>query len=1325
MSWMDGTSRKVLAAKGVNGNASIYWPVSLSYSRETKTLYWLDVLSQTIESITIVEPIIRISRKVGALYSQSMAVADSKIYWTDNSKDIIQVASVDSMDFKRDMKVYNRSPEKKSFLKSVDQSRYLDYVEPKEQMSCPGVWFPLPSTGVCLCGDGYSKNALGSACLKSPTPTTIRDRTECKLEEFNCKSLDECINRKFICDGTPDCSDASDEQLQPDGGPCPVQCFFKCDGLRCLEKHQVCNLESDCIDETDESIAQCHNSTELDDYTFSYDYCDEFLCDNGNCVPAEQRCDSVDNCGDGSDETFCAILGGTTEKIFDPKVDEPDDPDPESELDDHIVDLSECKSPDYYCVKNRKCISMWKICDGISDCSDSSDELGSCSEKMCDHITDCQFFCHNAPNTGFICYCPQHMTLEADGRICSAPQACDEFSTCSHFCEKLNPLKVKCKCYQGYQLKEDNFTCESTFKEDPVLLFSNRHILRGIKLNKKHTEIRSYYSMAKNIIGLDFYYDQISHEYEVMWTDITKDQILSGKFHNDELLNVKAIVESDLSTTEAVAVDWIGKNLYWIDSTLKHIEVSTKEGLHRATLISENIVKPRSMAIDSRFGYLFWSDWEEEEPRIERSTLAGEERSTIFFLKQIGGAWPNGITLDYAKKRVFFLDARSKEIHTVDYNGANHKRILKNFDYLHHPFAITIYENNVYWTDWRLGSVVKADKFTGKNVSIFYQSSTQPFDIKVMHPSRQPWDYGDGQMIISPCDNANCSHLCLLSTHGSFKCACPHMMRLNEDNKVICEKVDEILFYITNKPEIRAVELKHPMSNAISTIYHTQLILAPNHIAIHPIDSRIFWADLQLKEIKSVKLSTAVLTTSQKIETILDSAVHDVEALAIEYRSNLMYIAQSISEEDESERIMASSEGGHRLLVGNLHGEYLSVLMDNINVISSLIIVPQERKIYYSITEQKEDGIRYIIYQCSLDGSKKVPLIFEDEVVESLTFDGSSRRLYFLKNNRKIFYFDLKLQKTELVNTYYGANGTDDDKFTDLFISSIEVYKESIYFGENTTSTVRFCKKELCRVPEIYRNNTQNIRQLKILALSDYTLNAEDSSGCFQNNGNCDHLCIPLEGSNLVCKCSIGYSIDPIDYKKCIGSDDIIIYSLGYELKGVLINSTEINALAPLQRVNVISSVDFDVHNDYIYVSDSERGEITRIKRDGSSRQTVISTYDIFEQSMNDWLGDIAVDWVAENLYWTDKKRGLIEVSRLDGSFRRVISSQIFKPSIIAVDPILGIIFYVDGENKIIRCDLDGGNSLIISKMSSNVISDLTLDRNNQLIYVCEMRKNW
>lgn len=100
MSWMDGTSREVLAAKDVNGNGSIYWPVSLTYVKDKNQLFWLDVLSQTIDSISLDDKK-RTQRKIGALYSQSLAVIAGKIYWTDNLEDKIEVANIDSTDFKR------------------------------------------------------------------------------------------------------------------------------------------------------------------------------------------------------------------------------------------------------------------------------------------------------------------------------------------------------------------------------------------------------------------------------------------------------------------------------------------------------------------------------------------------------------------------------------------------------------------------------------------------------------------------------------------------------------------------------------------------------------------------------------------------------------------------------------------------------------------------------------------------------------------------------------------------------------------------------------------------------------------------------------------------------------------------------------------------------------------------------------------------------------------------------------------------------------------------------------------------------------------------
>lgn len=51
----------------------------------------------------------------------------------------------------------------------------------------------------------------------------------------------------------------------------------------------------------------------------------------------------------------------------------------------------------------------------------------------------------------------------------------------------------------------------------------------------------------------------------------------------------------------------------------------------------------------------------------------------------------------------------------------------------------------------------------------------------------------------------------------------------------------------------------------------------------------------------------------------------------------------------------------------------------------------------------------------------------------------------------------------------------------------------------------------------------------------------------------------------------------------------------------------------------------------------------------------------------------LAIDWVAEKLYWTEAEANRIEVSNLDGTMRTVlIWDDLDKPRDIVVDPLSG-----------------------------------------------------
>lgn len=81
---------------------------------------------------------------------------------------------------------------------------------------------------------------------------------------------------------------------------------------------------------------------------------------------------------------------------------------------------------------------------------------------------------------------------------------------------------------------------------------------------------------------------------------------------------------------------------------------------------------------------------------------------------------------------------RSDAIYSAMYDGSGLIEVLRGHEYLSHPFAVTMYGGEVYWTDWRTNTLAKANKWTGSNVTVVQRTNTQPFDLQVYHPSRQP-----------------------------------------------------------------------------------------------------------------------------------------------------------------------------------------------------------------------------------------------------------------------------------------------------------------------------------------------------------------------------------------------------------------------------------------------------------------------------------------------------------------------------------------------------------------------------------------------------------
>lgn len=65
----------------------------------------------------------------------------------------------------------------------------------------------------------------------------------------------------------------------------------------------------------------------------------------------------------------------------------------------------------------------------------------------------------------------------------------------------------------------------------------------------------------------------------------------------------------------------------------------------------------------------------------------------------------------------------------------------------------------------------------------------------------------------------------------------------------------------------------------------------------------------------------------------------------------------------------------------------------------------------------------------------------------------------------------------------------------------------------------------------------------------------------------------------------------------------------------------------------------------------------------------------------------MAVDWLSDNLYWTDEDLGLIVVSRLGGRFPHILAQNVGRPRGIDVNPETGSVrlalsFFLFGQQR-------------------------------------------
>uniref|UniRef100_A0A8C2E666 Nidogen 1b n=1 Tax=Cyprinus carpio TaxID=7962 RepID=A0A8C2E666_CYPCA len=246
-------------------------------------------------------------------------------------------------------------------------------------------------------------------------------------------------------------------------------------------------------------------------------------------------------------------------------------------------------------------------------------------------------------------------------------------------------------------------------------------------------------------------------EQMIFWSDITQPSISRATLQGGET----SLLITDLGCPEGIAIDHMSRNMYWTDSILDRIEVSRLDGSQRRVLFDDDLINPRPIIADPAYGYLYWSDWNRDGPKIERSGLDGSDRTVLV---QDGLGLPNALTFDPQSRRLCWADAGTRKVECIDPFSRLRRKLTEGIQY---PFAIVSYGRNLYYTDWRRDAVVAMDRHDGMEVEEFLpQRRSRTYGIAITYPQCPAG--------VNYCsrDNGGCSHLCL-PRPGGFTCRCP------------------------------------------------------------------------------------------------------------------------------------------------------------------------------------------------------------------------------------------------------------------------------------------------------------------------------------------------------------------------------------------------------------------------------------------------------------------------------------------------------------------------------------------------------------------------
>ncbi|CAG0912851.1 unnamed protein product [Notodromas monacha] len=789
---------------------------------------------------------------------------------------------------------------------------------------------------------------------------------------------------------------------------------------------------------------------------------------------------------------------------------------------------------------------------------------------------------------------------------------------CSDLCLAApKPQQYACVCPTGIrQLSEK--TCDQSYSK--FLLLARRSEIRMISFDttdRMSVNIPLTDVTAANIVEFD------PVEKRIYWIEEKERAIRSCSMDGTD---EKFITSSSLDRPEDLAIDWVSRNLYWTDGGTKKIVVSKLDGSSYLDIV-ENLRDPKAIAVDVMSGIMFWTDWG-DKPSIEKARMTGAER-TILANKDL--ILPRGIVVDPSKSRIFWVDSKLKYIESMSYDGSGRKIIMAE---LNLPFAATILEDKLYWTDWILRSVDGIDKDTGENRALVLnlpdimgikgkETHIPAFHSHFLRHLRNFTSFlavnMDEYRIMKPrakesskcaVKNGGCSHLCLNNgLDAPLVCKCPKGWSFISG---ICKPPPAFLIY-SCRYDIQTISLE--------TFKHGNLPLSgiedAGSLDYLYEEQRIFWADTKIGAISRGFLN------GSGVEQIVQVGVKYLEGMAVDWISRNIYWADL---------------GSHRIEMAQLDGKSRKVLIwKDIESPRSLAVNPLHGYLYWSEWSEHKPRIE----RTTLDGTKRTTLIDDVGRSNGLTISYDEQRLYWMDvDGKRIESADLDGRNrrtliTDGLRQPFGMTQFGDFVYwTDIEKDSVEKASKDGQIRTTVGANLTYPMDIL-----VYHESRQR-----------------GTNACAFGNGDCSHLCVPKPRSSLhlkdepmdrICACPTHYALTQAGGTTCVGPTSFVLFSQKDRISRVVMDTDDCpDIVLPIRDLKQVQAIAYDQRNELIYWIDGKSHSIRFSPENGTHGKLFVGTNgnELYHPY------DLVYEPVTDLVFWSCAKRDVINVTRaVDG----------------------------------------------------------------------------